>query len=244
MSQALSYVQHWNELSVPALFHALECRTQFPLQDRPLNIEIMDSLAARLSVEKERFLLLVLSLSKSTNAEDWQELCWMRGLLMSAVRTYPWSSKEQDEEQGMALARRFARMEREFLPRCYAAETLQEGALFVLPPLHRFGWYCARAFDVLEQGSPVEYIRLLRAGLDACEGMTDMVEFLASRTQEVQQLITPPELNALADQVRVILARFTPNDPAVAALKQSEAYQKVAHLIEGNATPVWGGLLQ
>lgn len=135
-------------------------------------------------------------------------------------------------------------MEREFLPRCYAAETLQEGALFVLPPLHRFGWYCARAFDALEQGSPVEYIRLLRAGLDACEGMTDMVEFLASRTQEVQQLITPPELNALADQVRVILARFTPNDPAVVALKQSEAYQKVAHLIEGNATPVWGGLLQ
>ena len=59
-----------------------------------------------------------------------------------------------------------------------------------------------------------------------------------------KQLITPPELNALADQVRVILARFTPNDPAVAALKQSEAYQKVAHLIEGNATPVWGGLLQ
>ena len=74
--------------------------------------------------------------------------------------------------------------------------------------------------------------------------MKNMVEFLVNHTQEVQQLLTPPELKVLADQVRVILARFAPDDPAVAALKQSEAYQKVAHLIEGMSVPVWGGLLQ
>lgn len=243
LTEKLHRVAHWAEVPIQALAHALEQGAHFPPADKPLNIEEQDTLAARLS-QNGTWLLPYVQMQPEPAAMDWQELCWLRGLLMAAVRTYPWSSKEQDEEQGMALARRFARMEREFLPRCYAAETLQEGALFVLPPLHRFGWYCARAFDALEQGSPVEYIRLLRAGLDTCEGMTDMVEFLASRTQEVQQLITPPELNALADQVRVILARFTPNDPAVAALKQSEAYQKVAHLIEGNATPVWGGLLQ
>lgn len=71
-----------------------------------------------------------------------------------------------------------------------------------------------------------------------------MVEFLAGHTQEVQQLVTPPELKGLADQVRVILARFSPDDPAVAALKQSEAYQKVAYLIEGFTAPVWGGMPQ
>ena len=71
-----------------------------------------------------------------------------------------------------------------------------------------------------------------------------MVEFLADHTAEVQRLLTTPELRALAEQVRVILVRFSPNDPAVAALKQSEAYQKVAHLIEGTAAPVWGGLPQ
>ena len=243
LTEKLHHVSHWAEMPIQALAHALEQGAHFPPSDKPLNMEEHDTLVARLS-QNGTWLLPYVQMQPEPAAMDWQELCWMRGLLMAAVRTYPWSSKEQDEEQGMALARRFARMEREFLPRCYAAEALQEGALFVLPPLHRFGWYCTRAFDALEQGSPVEYIRLLRAGLDACEGMTDMVEFLAGHTQEVRQLITPPELNALADQVRVILARFTPNDPAVAALKQSEAYQKVAHLIEGSASPVWGGLLQ
>lgn len=130
------------------------------------------------------------------------------------------------------------------MPLCYASEALQEERLFLLPPLHRFGWYCAQAFSALEQGRAVEYVHLLRAGLDTCEGVKDMVEFLANHTQEVQQLLTPPELKALADQVRVVLARFSPNDPAVAALKQSEAYQKVAHLIEGMPAPIWGGQLQ
>lgn len=144
----------------------------------------------------------------------------------------------------MALARAFAKLEKGFLPRCYVPEILRGDRVFLLAPLHRFGWYCAQAFDALEQGGAVEYVHLLRAGLDACEGMKDMVEFLADHTQEVQQLLAPPELRALADQVRVILARFDPSDPAVAALKQSEAYQKVAHLIEGTAVRVWGGLPQ
>ena len=40
------------------------------------------------------------------------------------------------------------------------------------------------------------------------------------------------ELTALAAQVRAILARFAPGDPAVDALKQSPAYRQVAHLLE------------
>ena len=121
---------------------------------------------------------------------------------------------------------------------------MRENNLFALPPLHRFGWYCAQAFEALENGNTVGYIRLLRAGLDVCNNVKSMVTFLADRTAEVQQLLTPSELRVLADQVRVILARFAPDDPAVAVLKQSEAYQKVAHLIEGAVIPVWGGLPQ
>lgn len=241
IEEKLRGVEHWAEVPVQALSHALACGVRFPL---PLNIEEMDSLSSRLAVDQEHFFPLVLHLAEGLDAENWPQLVWVRGLAMSAVRSYPWESKEQDEEQGMAIARTFAHTERVFLSRCYSANCLQEEHLFVLPPLHRFGWYCAQAFDALEQGNAVEYVRLLRAGLDACEGMTNMVEFLADHTAEVQQLMTPPELKVLADQIRVILARFSPDDPAVAALKQSEAYQKVAHLIEGMAVPVWGGLTQ
>lgn len=244
LEEKLGRVEHWEEVPIQGLAHALECGVCFPLSAVPLNIEEMDRLASRLAVDKERFFPLVLHLTEDVDMEDWQKLAWARGLIMSAVQSYPWDHKEQDEEQGMALARAFAKMEARFLPLCYSTEALQEDRLFVLPPLHRFGWYCARAFTALEAGDAVEYVRLLRAGMDSCDGMTEMVEFLADHTAEVQQLMTPPELKVLADQVRVILARFSPDDPAVAALKQSEAYQKVAHLIEGMAVPVWGGLVQ
>lgn len=241
---ALMTVEDWNQFSIHALIHALECGAQFPLPGKPMNIEVMDTFAARLAKDKDNFLPLTLEIAKKTTLDSWRSLCWIHSLLMAAVRTYPWSGQERDEDQGMALARVFARTESAFLSFCYSAEVLQEDKLFALPPLHRFGWYCAQAFDALEQGEPVEYVRLLRSGLDAYEGVKDMVEFLVDHTAEVQQLMTPPELKALADQVRVILARFAPDDPAVAALKQSEAYQKVAHLIEGMSVPVWGGLVQ
>lgn len=240
----LSRQEDFALLPAAAIAHALEYGARFPLPDKPLSIEAMDSLAARLLQDRERLLPLTLHTAQSADPEDWQGFCWVRGLVMAAVHAYPWRSEEQDEEQGMALARAFAKLEEAFLPMCYSAGVLVEERLFVLPPMHRFGWYCAQAFGALERGGAAEYVRLLRAGLDTCKDMKPMVEFLADHTAEVQRLLTPPELKALADQVRVILARFSPDDPAVAALKQSEAYQKVAHLIEGAAAPVWGGLPQ
>lgn len=244
ISSLLEAVEDWSAFPIAALAHALECDAPFPLPGRPLKLEEMDSLAGRLAQDPEGFFPLALRVAERTDMQDWQRMLWTRGLLIAAVRAFPWGDPAQDEEQGMAIARAFARMEGKFLPRCYAPEALSESGLFALPPLHRFGWYCAQAFEALEKDSAVDYVRLLREGLEVCEGMKDMVEFLANHTAEVQQLLTPPELKALADQVRVILARFDPDDPAVAALRQSEAYQKVAYLIEGTAPPVWGGLPQ
>lgn len=244
ITAVLSEVEDWNWFSIHALAHTLKCGARFPLPGKPLNVEEMDGLASRLVKDGDGIFLLALHSAEQTDAEDWQGLCWARGLLMAAVRAYPWNSKDQDEEQGMAIARAFAQVEREFLPRCYSTDALREDRLFVLPPLHRFGWYCAQAFDALKGGDVTGYVRLLREGLDVCGDMKSMVSFLADHTQEIQQAMTTPELRALADQVRVILARFDPDDPAVAALKQTDAYQKVAHLIEGVAVPVWGGQQQ
>ena len=161
-------------------------------------------------------------------------MCWRRALLLAAVRGFDW----KDETQGLALARAFAGMERQFLPLCYADAALTEAGVFMLPPLHCFGFYCAQAFDA---GDATGYVRLLREGLAVCEGVKDMVEFLIDHTPQIQTQAPSAEMQALADQVRTILAAYPPDDPAVAALKQSEAYQKVAYLIEGMEPPVIGG---
>lgn len=244
IEEILSEQEHYDQLPTAIMFYALEHGVGLPLKSRPMKLEEMDGLIFRMAKEQDRFLRIALDAENAADWDDWQEMCWARGLLMAAVRAYPWSDKEQDEEQGMAIARAFARVEREFVPRCYSADALREDRLFVLPPLHRFGWYCAQAFQALEQGRNVEYVQSLRCGLESCEGMKPMVEFLVDHTKEVQMSLTTPELRDLADQVRVILARFSPDDPEVAALKQTDAYQKVAHLIEGTAVPVWGGQQQ
>ena len=64
--------------------------------------------------------------------------------------------------------------------------------------------------------------------------MKHLVDFLLENTPELQAPpeSPAPELLELAEKVRALLAQYDPADPAVAVLKASPAYQKVAHLIE------------
>lgn len=242
LEERLAEIEKWGEFPIAALAHALERGIRFPLSSKPLNIEEMDSLAARLAKETDQLLPLALRAAESANRLDLQSICWARGLIIAAVRMFPWVGTNQDKEQGMELARKYAHMEKKFLPLCYAPSALTNENLFLLPPMHRFGLYCAQAFDALEDGDIATYVRLLREGLTSSEGMRDMVEFLFDHTPELKD--PSDELKAMAEQIRSILSRFSSDDPAVTALKQSEAYRKVSHLIEGLNVPVLGGLIQ
>lgn len=229
------------ELLPPSvLTHALRCGARFPLSARPLSIEQMDRLISGIAKERGELTVLVERAASREIPRKTQELAWLRGLCMAAVKVCPW--REIDVETGLLLARAFARVEKAYLPLCYAREMLTAENLLLLPPLHRFGFYWVQAFDALDAGDAAGYVRLLREGLVACGGVKDMVEFLIDHTPEIKD--PSQELKALAEQIRAVLARFSPDDSAVAALKQSEAYQKVAYLIEGMEPPVAGGLMQ
>lgn len=132
----------------------------------------------------------------------------------------------------MELARTFANVEWEFINCYYAPEIVQEKNICGLPPLHRFGWYCARAFAALDAGDPAGYVHLLRKGLDTCKAMKPMVEFLTEHTPELQVPEPDPELLDLAGKVHDLLALYPQDDPAVVAIKGSDVYKRVAHLIE------------
>lgn len=244
METLLGDVRNWKKFPIHVLAHAIKRGARFPLPDRPMNIENMDALATRLAQNTGSLYLLVEQSMERGLPDNIQEFIWVRGLVLAGVRKFAWGGENADAEQGMALMYAFAEVERKYLPLCYAQETLREETLFLFPPVHRFGFYCARAFDALAQGDAAEYVRLLRAGLTVCETANGMVEFLLEHTPELHAPEPSAELQALAEQIRAVLANFAPDDPAVAALKQSEAYQKVAYLIEGASVPVVGGLLQ
>lgn len=240
---ALEAVEDWTDLPVSALAHALETGVSFPPPERELNLEVLDNLAARLAAEPG---LLERALDRAAaHTGTPQTLAWADRLALAAIQSCRWADGAGDGAQGetpdkprpgeeneakkLALARTFGSLEGKFLPLCYAAEA----PLFVLPPLHRFGRFCARAFDALEAGDPAGYVRALRQGLEACGSVKPLVEFLLDHTPELQTPPPSPELLALADQVRTMLAAYPADDPAVAALKASPVYRRVAYLIEG-----------
>lgn len=236
----LSTVDKWNELPFPAVSHAIKQGVPFPLPDKPLDVETMAGIAKRLAGDWKTLFSLLEGISMENAAG--QTLAWNQAMVVAALRACTW----RDKAQGSKMARLFAGMEKVFLSRYYAPEMLRRENVTLLPAMHRFGWHCVQAFDALDAGDAVGYARRLREGLTSVEGMKPMVEFLLENTPELQVQKPPPsgELLALAEQVRIMLAAYPADDPAVVIIKQSAAYQKVAHLIEGPEAGVFGGLPQ
>jgi len=239
LTEKLAAVEDWSKTPVCTLGHALECGVKFPLPGKPLQLEVMDNLAGRLSRDGFDTAAWAVASVQADLGGNPQDLAWARAVVLAAVRGCKW----QDEKQGIALARAFVGVERVFLVRCYAPEMLCEEGMFLLPSMHRFAWYCARAFDALEAGDPADYARLLRKGLTASPSMKSMAEFLTEHTPQLRPA-APGELLALAEKVREMLSQYAPDDPAVIMIKQSAAYLKVAHLIEGPELGIYGGLAQ
>ena len=239
LEKLLGMVEKWDEIPIYALGHALLEGIQFPIPGKPLKLNEMDILAARMAHSDGPLVRLTI-LTADEALSDWQSLAWARGLALAAVKSCDWS----DEKQGVDLCRAFAKVESMFLPKYYASELLCDENIQLLPPMHRFGWYCGKAFWALDVGDPAEYVRLLRKGLETCPEMKSMVEFLLKQLEESRKVQATPELLSLADQVRTLLSMYPADDPAVESLKQSAAYQKVAHLIEGPDLGVFGGLPQ
>jgi len=227
------------DLPISAFAHALKCGITFPLPGQMLTIEEMDALAARIAPLGKLLADLVVDAAEK-GADDMPSLCWKRGLALAAVRSCDW----KDEKMGMALCHAFSEIERAFLPRYYADDLLSDENIHFLPPMHRFGWYCSRAFWAQDAGNASMYVQLLRQGLEVCPEGKPMVEFLLRQLEESRKVQSTPELLTLAEQVRALLAQYPADDPAVEALKQSAAYQKVAHLIEGPELGVYGGIGQ
>lgn len=249
-------VEDWQALPIEALEHALKAGVAFPLEEKPLPIEVLDGLAARLACGQNLAQQTVLGLAGEQEYPSLQSFYWVQGLSLAALRSFDWKKakaktaaersaggekpKQDTEgprpkdgpETGLALLRWFAQIEAALLPLQYTPQMLAEQNAALLPPMHRWGLYCAWALKALDAGQPQEYLALLRRGLAACPGQKEMVQFLLDRFMEDARPKASPELLALAERIRAILAAYSPDDPAVTAIRESPAYQQVAWIIE------------
>ena len=257
MQEWLLQVEDWQALPIEALEHALAAGVVFPLPEKPLPMEVLDGLAARLTHGENTARKMALALPEDTAFESPQALFWAQALAMAALRSFDWTlgknkapaskfycpetpkentaqtEKPADTpETGLTLLRRFAALEAAALPLLYTPQLLCEENAALLPPMHRWGLYCTWALNALDAGNPQEYLALLHKGLKACPGEKDMVQFLLDRFLEDARPKASPELLALAEKIRVILSAYNPDDPAVKAIRESDAYKQVAWLIE------------
>lgn len=255
MREWLLKVEDWQALPIEALEHALAAGVVFPLPEKPLNIEVLDGLAAKLTHHDNPARQMALALPGNADAQtDLQSLFWARALVLAAVQSFDWAPDKREEpagssarlqtggdsgedparapETGLALLQKFAQLESALLPVLYTPQMLCEENAALLPPMHRWGLYCARALAALDAGKPQEYLAALRKGLSACPGQKDMARFLLDRFREQERHEAGPELLALAEKVRAILAAYGPDHPAAKAIRASDAYKQVAHLIE------------
>lgn len=268
MRGLLARVENWQALPIEALEYALQEGAAFPLQEKPLPLEVLDGLAARMTHGKNLARQLALSLPQNGGQyPGLQSMAWAQALAMAAVRSFDWTLGKKDEpisefacpekpkeqlaeneppedtpEAGLALLRAFAGVESAALPLLYTPQLLSEENAALLPPMHRWGFYSTRAFAALDAGQPQEYLAALRKGLAACPGQKEAVQFLLDRFKEQEHSAArpevSPELEALAQKVRAILAAYGPDHPAARAIRESEAYKQVAWLIEDEGLPV------
>ncbi len=242
MEELLGTVENWELLPIASLEHALLAGAAFPPPGKSFPLEDADELAGRMS-QTDALYILSQQIADQDFGGDFHRLVWARGVVLAAIQTFNW----QDEKLGMAVCRAFANVEGQFLPQYYTAEALLPENIPALPSLHRFGWYCSQAFQALDARDTVGYVRLLREGLASCKLMKPAAEFLMEQLERQQEeerrAQASPELLALAEQVRMLISMYSPDDPAVLALKASPAYQQVAELIEGPASHEMGGRL-
>lgn len=235
----LSNVENWEQFPIEALSHALELGIPFPLPENRLNTEEMESLATRLSESMEDFVSWLIdifgnNLDNSEKRDSLQLLSWRQHLNLAAFHAFGWKTDKTDN--GFKLVRLFAETEQKYLSHFYASETLCLENLNLLPAFHRFGWHCTKAFEALDREDASIYIRELKAGMELCPSANVIVENLLEHTPQLKSCEqgVSEELLSLAEQVKKLLSGYPPNHPAVTAIKKSNAYQKVANLIEGN----------
>ncbi len=234
-----SKIKDWARFPADVLFHALTCGLGFPVEDLSLNSEKMDKMVETLiaghdNMELAKLAKGVLQGNQSGISRKYQQIVWGQRFAFAILNAFDWKG----DGDGLAVVRYFARAEKEFLETVYSVEAMKEENFMLLQSEHRFGRRCADAFETLDAGDFTGYVKKLRQALGDSPETRYVAEYLLNHTPQLQEVQrrrrenASPELLALARQVKAVLENYAPDDPAVAALKESGAYQKVAWLME------------
>ena len=229
----LERIQDWRQVPAVAIRRAVELGLPLPESFfRRSAQENRNTAAALVEGQKPEFVSTLL---------DWMDGCDFTAsmsrfqfafeLTMAALRIETW----QRPGRAKRLCGQFLSLAADYMPNYYSSALLESKEDWnALPGMHRFALLLMKGQRAWESGDELGWVRALRQALQAAPAMKGMVEFMKRRRPARP---ADPQLRELAGQIRAVLARYAPDDPAVVQLKESEAYRKVAYLLEDGAQP-------
>lgn len=229
--RALAQTDEWQDFPPVALERAFTLGCRFPESLYVQGAGVLRNIVTVLA-RKENFSDKVLDWMQNNPASSLAQHQFLWQMLAGAMQKKESFTQEQ---LGRALCEAFYQETVCYYQGLYHPNVLADPREWnVLPKMGRFSMHYLRARKALEQGDQLGYVRELRAGLQQAPLMKQMVSFLLEtyEKEEKKAAVASPAMKVLAEQVRAILAQYAPDDPAVIALKQSEAYQRVASLLE------------
>lgn len=232
LSKLLAEVKGWKEVPNPVVLHAIEFGGVLPDLFYQKGMDSLRNTIAALGDRPSMPRALLWWARSDAFDSSMVKFQFLFELTAATLRSKHWKKSDVGEK----LCDFFFALATDYLPNYYNAELLEDESDWIaLPGLHRFALYLIRAYACWQQNDDLGYIRALRSGLEVAPAMKGMVDFLLEHKPKTD---AQRQLEKLAEQVQTVLSQYPPNDPAVIALKQSEAYQKVAPLLEREGLPI------
>lgn len=230
ITQFLSEVSDWDAFPPNALEHAFQYGVPFPDSMSQQSIEWLQTTTRTIAENCKDFGTLLLPWIKNSNCDSLfqtQLHYWMLIAALTKKETF------SDEETAIQLCEYYTEVAEKYFNHFYHPDVLDSDHICCsFNQIDHFSMNYLTARSALVHGDQRMFIHSLRLGLRTAPQMKEFVEYLLYREKNNMRTKASPELLALAEKVRSILAQYPSDDPAVMALKKSEAYRKVAYLID------------
>lgn len=238
-TELLESVTDWSEYPVPLAQDAIRVRISLPDSFYRQSAEKLRDAITLLTRQDNDFVNHAIWLTREARSKAFPKVWFAFEAVAMALQML----EIEDITLSKTLIACFRQLADNYLPQWYHPDLLcNEANLHLLPNLHRFTWYFLRSQGRLDKGDAAGCVRDLRLALEQDPQMKNMVAFLLDCVENGDYPAAiaeaSPELLELAEKVKAILSAYAPDDPMVQAIKESDAYRKVAFLIE-DSTLEW-----
>lgn len=238
-TELLESVTDWSEYPVPLAQDAIRARISLPDSFYRQSAEKLRDAITLLTRQDNDFVNHAIWLTREARSKAFPKVWFAFEAVAMALQML----EIEDITLSKTLIACFRQLADNYLPQWYHPDLLcNEANLHLLPNLHRFTWYFLRSQGRLDKGDAAGCVRDLRLALEQDPQMKNMVAFLLDCVENGDYPAAiaeaSPELLELAEKVKAILSAYAPDDPMVQAIKESDAYRKVAFLIE-DSTLEW-----